>query len=338
MHSNCFLNMSDLSLIGLYNGRSGPITGGGSGRSSRPYCCPSNDVPQCEWRGSAPFCNGKCHDDEVEVSSDTAATGAYCFTGHKVLCCKSTKSDETIGKCKWYGSAPACAFFSWGHAGCPSGLKELTFDKYGSGGESGCYPTGGYKSFCCPDPPPYTGCDWYYHGNKFFGSVPGFCGGGCPDGKYPIASDPFLCITGAGLYCCDSPKQEVASLTPLFFFGVANDIKPDPAQSTVHNLLNTFKNDPTCSAGERAFSKRGIDYDATYPIEARAGQILSPTQETTLITALTAMALAIRNGNGGSSQQLSVKTDFESTLGSTLNLTAQVSPSILSTLFETLIL
>ena len=218
MYSNRLLNVSDLSLIGLYNGCSGPITGGGSGRSSRPYCCPSNDVPQCEWRGSAPFCNGKCHDDEVEVSSDTAATGAYCFTGHKVLCCKSTKSDETIGKCKWYGSAPACAFFSWGHAGCPSGLKELTFDKYGSGGESGCYPTGGYKSFCCPDPPPYTGCDWYYHGNKFFGSVPGFCGGGCPDGKYPIASDPFLCITGAGLYCCDSPKQEVASLTPYIFF------------------------------------------------------------------------------------------------------------------------
>lgn len=36
---------------------------------------PSNDLPVCTWRGSAPACNGKCHDGEINVASDESAGG-----------------------------------------------------------------------------------------------------------------------------------------------------------------------------------------------------------------------------------------------------------------------
>lgn len=67
---------------------------------TRNYCCPKNqEMPTCRWRGSAPFCKGRCHSGEVQVTSDTKATGKECWTGHKVLCCTSTKSDADIGQC-----------------------------------------------------------------------------------------------------------------------------------------------------------------------------------------------------------------------------------------------
>lgn len=68
--------------------------------TTRNYCCPKDqDQPTCRWRGRAPFCKGKCESGEVQVSSDTSATGEECWTGHKVLCCSSTKSDAGIGQC-----------------------------------------------------------------------------------------------------------------------------------------------------------------------------------------------------------------------------------------------
>jgi chitinase len=84
---------------GKNRGNAGIYTGC-SGGETRNYCCPKDqEMPKCEWRGTAPLCNGKCHDGEVQVSSDTSATGDYCWTGHKVLCCSSTKSDAGISQC-----------------------------------------------------------------------------------------------------------------------------------------------------------------------------------------------------------------------------------------------
>ncbi|KAJ5295311.1 hypothetical protein N7508_010132 [Penicillium antarcticum] len=132
------------------------------GSETRNYCCPQDqEMPTCEWRGTAPFCNGKCHDGEVQVSSDTSATGSECWTGHKVLCCKSTKSDAGISQCKWEGAAPFCGKNGGigQHYGCDeSDRYEETYDNVGAGGESYCYS--GYKSFCCTSPPPFTGCGW----------------------------------------------------------------------------------------------------------------------------------------------------------------------------------
>jgi len=71
----------------IYNGCDVDVT--------RPFCCPSDDMPTCQWRGSAPFCKGKCHTGEVEVISDTAATGDECWTGHKVCFAKHNPIDSS---------------------------------------------------------------------------------------------------------------------------------------------------------------------------------------------------------------------------------------------------
>lgn len=121
---------------GKNRGNTGTNTGC-SGDASRLYCCPSNDMPTCLWRGTAPFCNGKCHDGEVEVTSSTSGDGATCWTGHKVLCCTKIASDAAVSQCNWSGSAPFCAA-PFGKATCPAGRLPLTFSNFGAGGEQPC--------------------------------------------------------------------------------------------------------------------------------------------------------------------------------------------------------
>lgn len=180
-NSNCPSNTRPAAAPGSKPGKSNngvSIWSGCSDGQSRNYCCPSNDMPTCTWRGGAPFCNGECHSGEVEVASDLSGGGDECWTGHKVLCCVSTSSDQAAGQCSWQGSAPFCSGIG-GHASCPSSQSALTWDVAGAGGEELCY-TGmvdqipdavvsspepdirtGSKSFCCSQPPPYTDCDWY---------------------------------------------------------------------------------------------------------------------------------------------------------------------------------
>ena len=133
---------------GKNKGNTGTNTGC-SGNDARLYCCPSNDMPTCLWRGTAPFCDGKCNNGEVEVSSSTSGTGATCWTGHKVLCCTKTVSDASLSHCQWTGSAPYCSAL-FGQAQCPSGQQALTSSSYGAGGEQPCWI--GHKVFLpsCP--------------------------------------------------------------------------------------------------------------------------------------------------------------------------------------------
>jgi hypothetical protein len=42
----------------------------------------------CVWRGTAPACDGKCEPGEEEKERSDSASGDYCFTGTKALCCK----------------------------------------------------------------------------------------------------------------------------------------------------------------------------------------------------------------------------------------------------------
>ncbi|KAA8896314.1 chitinase [Sphaerosporella brunnea] len=205
---------------GIYNGCSNGQT--------RDYCCPSNDVPTCTWRGTAPFCNGKCHDGEVEVTSDNKATGSSCWTGHKVLCCQQTKSDQAIGACHWEGSAPICAIAPlicpicfYNSASCPSDKPyKLTTGKDGDGGEQSCWYNGGWKSMCCSTPVPFQNCVWGQSSGTWtqwidanpilnlFG-VGKDCKGECPVGKVPVAMDGTGCRTGKSYFCCDDPNPQV---------------------------------------------------------------------------------------------------------------------------------
>ncbi|KAI5279027.1 hypothetical protein KEM54_004394, partial [Ascosphaera aggregata] len=121
---------------GKNKGNTGTNTGC-TGKDSRLYCCPPDNMPTCQWRGTAPFCKGKCHDGEVEVSSSTSGTGASCWTGHKVLCCEQTAANKAVSECKWTGSAPTCSG-PGGKAKCPDDRKRLTYSSYGAGGEQPC--------------------------------------------------------------------------------------------------------------------------------------------------------------------------------------------------------
>jgi hypothetical protein len=94
----------------------------------------------------------------------------------------------------------------------------LTEDKDGAGGEQACSASGGYKTFCCPSPAPFSNCGWYNGSTSytywpqltsfFSGSNPinSWCSGGCPNGQTPIAADSTACTGGTTAYfCCDNP-------------------------------------------------------------------------------------------------------------------------------------
>lgn len=129
-------------------------------------------------------------------------------------------TDFALSQCQWVGSAPVCSLIGGnrGQASCPSGLNALTEDKDGAGGEQACSSTGGYKTFCCPSPAPFTNCGWYNGSQSysywpqltsiFSGSLPinSYCSGGCPNGQTPIAADSTACTGGTTAYfCCDNP-------------------------------------------------------------------------------------------------------------------------------------
>ncbi|KAL9044152.1 MAG: hypothetical protein Q9214_002690, partial [Letrouitia sp. 1 TL-2023] len=250
-----------------------------------------------------------------------------CWFNHKVLCCKSTTSDEAIGKCEWKGSAPICTIISGGHASCPANTAELTYSRSGAGGEAEC--SNGYKSLCCSQPPPYNNCNWQRHDNSWNFGLPLFCATRCPAGKTPIASDTEFCITGASLFCCDAPARS-----------------PDPAESTVHNYLQSFHDNPTCS-GTRALSKRDafidskdldndlIDSDANRTaidaafaiLKQRQSTKLTNTQEIALMSALTTAFISLRSG---AQTQLasSITQDFDQNIGPLLGLTSQSFTSV----------
>ena len=77
---------------------------------------------------------------------------------------------------EWEGAAPFCSTIPGKEHGCNEpDRKSLTYSSFGAGGEERCsrgdyelHPKTfeltdrlpGYKSFCCTQPPPFTGCSW----------------------------------------------------------------------------------------------------------------------------------------------------------------------------------
>jgi len=55
------------------------------------------------WRGTAPFCDGECLANEVEVQRSNAGNGGTCWSGTKVLCRNKEPTcyaEETRTSCK----------------------------------------------------------------------------------------------------------------------------------------------------------------------------------------------------------------------------------------------
>merc|ERR1711872_722428 len=42
----------------------------------------------CRWRGTAPFCEGRCHKQEYKLKSSVRGDGKLCLIGKKVKCCR----------------------------------------------------------------------------------------------------------------------------------------------------------------------------------------------------------------------------------------------------------
>ena len=55
-------------------------------------CIVGNPAKADTWRGTAPFCAGKCLPGENIIRESTSGDGATCWTGTKVLCSNSTPS------------------------------------------------------------------------------------------------------------------------------------------------------------------------------------------------------------------------------------------------------
>jgi hypothetical protein len=61
------------------------------------------------WRGTAPFCDGKCNSGERQIGVSNCGDGACCWTGHKALCGNSSptcQALETQTSC--YGVVEIC--------------------------------------------------------------------------------------------------------------------------------------------------------------------------------------------------------------------------------------
>jgi glycosyl hydrolase family 18 (putative chitinase) len=151
----------------------------GCNQGSRSFCCPAKSPPTCSWKGSPKFCGllakNRCSSSEIEVAASTDG----CWTGHKSLCCSKTGTDSTLAACEWEGAAPICATksvvtvilgfvgpllgsaFTFASYGCGGNFPtELTTGKQGEGGQQSCAYNGGFKSYCCSQPPPWKNCNW----------------------------------------------------------------------------------------------------------------------------------------------------------------------------------
>lgn len=80
-----------------------------SKKKDSELCCPTASAPdpkQCRWRGSAPSCNGHCHDSEVMLQMNRWGNGKYCEDGNKAYCCESPTTKDH--DCYWAGVGKHC--------------------------------------------------------------------------------------------------------------------------------------------------------------------------------------------------------------------------------------
>ncbi|OBT47403.1 hypothetical protein VE00_02156 [Pseudogymnoascus sp. WSF 3629] len=167
------------------------------------------DPKECAWRGTAPLCNGHCHDEEVMMEMNKWGDGHGCNDGNKAYCCKSPLAEEN--SCYWSGVGGSCngddlpLTFSGSvltiledvakvilrivrRASPLTALAgealllvldelDLDTDKY----------------YCCPkeDIPKWKNCDWFGEPSSCFD-------GHCPDMTYAQLTDSYF---GGGETC-----------------------------------------------------------------------------------------------------------------------------------------
>ncbi|GAO19284.1 hypothetical protein UVI_02063400 [Ustilaginoidea virens] len=256
----------------------------GCNKSSRPFCCPAKDAPICTWKGSNGLCGatsgGRCSGNEIEIAAKTDG----CVTGHKSLCCSKTSTDANFGACKWFGAAPVCASasavsvilnvpitagFSFASYGCGKEKDkpmELTTGKQGEGGQKSCLYNGGFKSYCCSNPPPWNKCQWRSGhttwvqwkeliAGPLLSALLDFsvdCKTGCEPGEVTVATDSFGCRSGTySYYCCADPNfKEPPKVDYKLCYPPKNPFvsaQKDPEASEKNLFLETSAFDSGCA-------------------------------------------------------------------------------------------
>lgn len=88
-------------------------------------CCPLTSAPDpedCTWRGSAPSCNGRCHDGEAALQHNRWGDGKYCEDGNKIYCCAVPQGKNT--DCYWSGMGKDCRSGDKPLVRCPDSAME----------------------------------------------------------------------------------------------------------------------------------------------------------------------------------------------------------------------
>ncbi|KAI1125321.1 carbohydrate-binding module family 18 [Nemania abortiva] len=226
-------------------GSAKPITRHSSKKDSQ-LCCPLDGAPSkddCTWRGSAPSCNGHCHEDEVTVELNRWGSGKYCEDGNKAYCCK-TALDNT---CYWTGEGKNCNGDDEALTFAGTFLERLADVAGLFGGLTGLLLEDALddaniqlrKLYCCPkaDIDNWQNCAWY--------GKPGSCfDNHCPIGHsvqlstnaYGGGEDCGIRLERSRVFCCD-PGKGASPFLPV-------------------SLDKLFKNPPT-----------GDDIDTDYELE-----------------------------------------------------------------------
>ncbi|KAK3901352.1 hypothetical protein C8A05DRAFT_16453 [Staphylotrichum tortipilum] len=206
----------------------------------RLFCCPVNDVPDCNYR--VQDLSGKtCVAGTCPTGTQLLTTTQFILVpyqlcpagGHINWCCSQSKSlTSTLGQCTWTGCGGSC----------PSGSTLLTQTLTGDGGDSPC--PSGRRSLCCPAGSSSSGfiastCGWYR--NAFHNT----CTPGCPEGKVQLAVDSAgaSCVRGFGSFCCDPPTSLLAG-------------RGDPQVQDFQRLVHAFMTAGTCSAHDAGIPRR----------------------------------------------------------------------------------
>ncbi|KAH8882031.1 hypothetical protein GQ53DRAFT_589853, partial [Thozetella sp. PMI_491] len=110
-------------------------------------CCPVTSAPDpstCTWRGNAPYCNGRCHENEVAMEQNKwGDSTAMCSDGNYVYCCALPEGLESNCRTTDCGGS------------CNDDENSIAGDFYDN-----CWLDP--KQLCCPKDSPYQAdkCHW----------------------------------------------------------------------------------------------------------------------------------------------------------------------------------
>jgi len=167
--------------------------------------CPTTHHKKVFYKGSAPWCSGKCPSHSEEIGRSKWGGGHFCLLGTKAKC-KTCCRTVTSTAFKYFGTAPFC------DGECPSGWTYVKKSKTGGGArclvgwkhqcrkvtqaEQCSKPTKDYDPNCPPGGEKHS----------WFGAAP-FCGFSttCPSGwelvKTSMRGDGVRCLVGFKRLC-----------------------------------------------------------------------------------------------------------------------------------------